>query len=214
MRLTPHSLVACSLTLAGFCCPAAHGSEQSPTEKLLHLYVAPALGGCDWEFQHPYYGTTVPDRWETVSGRVEPGSAIGGGFELSKTRVGFKIEFEVIPSKLTITQEDRRLDHTLYCGELSLLLFPHRGRDDWSAGFIGLGAGVFSSTGDVSNGGLIIKAEAGYRMAVSNRFGICLSIQSRYLKYHQVEVQDQITKDIGVMPLAIRLGFVYGLDSR
>jgi hypothetical protein len=164
-----------------------------------------ALGETDWEIRHPVYSGGEAATWESISGKFLKSSRFSAGLELSKGFLGGRVEFGIISMKMTNAATGQDSKFTSYFGEIALLFFPMKNPRGRIVPYLSAGAGGFLSGGDIDNPGYHLSLGGGVRCFISDKVGIGLGLKLPLMKYHQVEIGSNITKDLSYSPFLVGL---------
>ena len=125
---------------------------------------------------------------------------------MSKGYFGFQFNLEFMPQKLIKSEPIKNNKLNLLIGEFSILLYPTKYTNKSIRPYISLGSGLLKTNGDIDNTGFIISYATGLKIPLSTKFGINLGLKGMILKYTQLNLAENISKDIRIYPLKLSIG--------
>ncbi len=191
--------------------PGAQSITGNSWRTFIHLSGGYFLADNKWEISHPYYDPSGPVTWETITGDIAIGGTGSCGIELTKKHIGFQLDLSFLPMRFRTDPSTQYIDLNAYVTELSFLVYPSNSRTKKVFSFIALGGGLFFSDADVVKSGYLLSGKIGLRSFVSDKVGISISFAGKYIIHHQVQIQDQIQKDLNMTSAAIFADLIYRL---
>ncbi len=170
-----------------------------------HFTLSLAVNETDWAVRHPVYGGGNVT-WETLSGTVYQGFHAQVGIELRKGRIGLRGTLGALPQELTQEAPARGEEFTLLLGGLSVVFYPRAGTPGRVQPYLQGGAGGQKATGDLDNTGFYLSGAAGVRTSLTSRVSLEGGVQVLRLKYTQVDLGNNIQKDLTTHPVSLFLG--------
>ena len=171
-----------------------------------------AVNEAEWTVRHPYYGGGS-ETWETLRGTFSQGIHAQGDIELRNKYLGVRGTLGVLPQEFTQEAPARKEDFTLLLAGLSMVLYPLVESTGKLEPYILAGAGGQKAVGDMENTGYFLSGVAGILTTLSPRVSLDGGIQVFRLKYTQVDLGNNIQKDLQAHPVSLFLGVrVFGRD--
>jgi hypothetical protein len=159
----------------------------------------------DWTIRHPYYGGGVAS-WETLSGTFSQRIHAQADIELRRNYLGFRGTFGLLPQEFTQEAPDRTEDFTLVLAGLSVVLYPRAASPEKLQPYLLAGAGGQKATGDLDNTGFFFSGAFGVLANFTARVSLDGGLQVFRLKYTQVDLGNNIQKDLKTHPVSLFLG--------
>jgi hypothetical protein len=177
------------------------------------IYFTPSLvnSKSEWDFSHPIYNETGGVQYENITGTFEQSFALIGGLEISKGYFGFQGNLEFMPQKLTKSESIEKKELNLLMGGVSILFYPMKYHNRSIKPYLSLGGDLLKTSGDIDNTGFVISYAAGVKIPISDKFGIKSGAKGMVLKYTQLKVAENISKDIRIYPFEFFAGIFYQL---
>ena len=170
-----------------------------------HFTVSLAVNDTDWGVRHPIYGGGNVT-WETLSGTISQGIHAQGGIELRRGKLGFRGTLGVLPQELTEEAPARKEGFSLLLGGFSVVLYPRGGSPVRVQPYLQGGAGGQKAMGDLDNTGFFLSGAAGVVTSLTGRVSLDGGVQVLRLKYTQVDLGNNIQKDLTAHPVSLFLG--------
>ncbi|MFC1481090.1 outer membrane beta-barrel protein [Candidatus Neomarinimicrobiota bacterium] len=185
--------------------------EEEPWSTSIYFNPSVMTSTSDWSMSHPYYSPDGSADWETITGTFEQQLSWNGGLEMKKGYFGYQCNFEYMPQKLAKSVPITDHELNLLIGDISILYYPPINDSESFKPYLALGGGLIKASGDIDNSGLIISYGAGVKISISPNLGINFGLKGTRIKYTQLEVAENITKDISISPFKILIGIFYQL---
>jgi hypothetical protein len=163
------------------------------------------LGDSDWSMTHPYHGSGGTT-WETLSGTFSSSIRVLGDLEVRRDHFGFRGSVGVLPQTFTQESPAQEEDFTLLTGGISGVVYPLGGDDRKWEPFAALGVGGQKATGGLDNSGYYFSVSGGIRAWITGAVAVEGGAEYQRLKYTQVDLGDNIQKDLKATLPSVSLG--------
>jgi hypothetical protein len=190
---------------------SAQNIEKESWTTSVYFYPSLVSQKSDWEFSHPIYNGMGGVQYETITGTFEQSFALNGGLEISKGYFGFQGNLEIMPQKLTKSEPIEKKELNLFMGGVSILFYPMKYHDRSIKPYLSLGGDLLKASGDIDNTGFVIFYAAGVKIPISDKFGVKSGAKGMVVKYTQLKVAENISKDIRIYPFEFFAGIFYQL---
>ncbi len=190
---------------------SAQNIEEESWTTSVYFYPSLVSPKSDWDFSHPIYNGMGGVQYETITGTFEQSFALNGGLEISKGYFGFQGNLEFMPQKLSKSEPTEKKELNLLMGGVSILFYPMKYHNRSIKPYLSLGGDLLKAGGDIDNTGFVISYAAGVKIPISDKFGIKSGAKGMVLKYTQLKVAENISKDIRIYPFEFFAGIFYQL---
>ncbi len=201
-------LAAVALILVTACDSPAAAQSDHGWSWGAGLSVGLVVGESDWSVSHPIYeGASVTT--ETFSGSFRHLLHLEAGLEARRGHLGLRGTLGFLPQEFAQADPPKEKHLTLLMGGLAVVLYaaPPEGRfEPW----ISAGAGGQRAVGDMENTGFYLSGGAGLATGLGSHVKLHGGIQVFRLKYTQIDLAPDITKDVPVYPVSLSLGIWVG----
>lgn len=167
------------------------------------------LSNNNWSLKHPVYQATGKIQYEEINGIFEQSIFVSGGLEVKKGHFAFQGNIGFIPQKLTKNMPVKDKELNLLFSELSILFYPMKYNGSPFNPFISIGGALLKASGDIDNTGLMISYTGGVKIPLYSKIGFNLGLKGMLLRYTQLQLSENISKDISIYPFALFIGAFY-----